>query len=215
MKPEVRPGNVCLDYCINCSPNCKIVWLTPLFSIYVSFVQISFWLTFMFCSPFPVLNSIMCLCLFIWVPFIVWHHVFWVTASERTTRPSRQNNRIIEHLFHADVYRRHNKSGDNSNKSDRRRQACVNWGKQWALRFTYLSTSMWSDSHAESVYFPVNLAATRTRKGQRGLTHSFPCSKRYGEDEGQVRDDETEGKRRRWWEKYSGDRVIPFGLWPK
>ena len=94
MKPEVRPGNVCLDYCINCSPNCKIVWLTPLFSIYVSFVQISFWLTFMFCSPFPVSNSIMCLCLFIWVPFIVWHHVFWVTASERTTRPSRQSKNV-------------------------------------------------------------------------------------------------------------------------
>lgn len=163
----------------------------------------------MFCSPFPVLNVKMCLSLFVWVPFLVWHHVFGVTASEITTRPTRQNKSVA--IYFMQMCRRHNKNGENPNESDRRRQACVNWGKQRELGFTYLSTSMWSDSHAESVYFPVNWAATRTRKGQRGLTHSFPCSKRDGEDEGQVRDDETEGKRRRWREKYSGDRAIPFG----
>lgn len=177
------------------------------FSNYLAFVH--FFDSRSCSAPFPVLNVKMCLSLFVWVPFLVWHHVFGVTASERTTRPTRQNKSVA--MYFMQMCRRHDKNGENPNESDRRRRACVNWGKQRELGFTYLSTSMWSDSHAESVYFPVNWAATRTRKGQRGLTHSFPCSKRDGEDEGQVRDDETEGKRRRWREKYSGDRAIPFG----
>lgn len=59
--------------------------------------------------------------------------------------------------------------------------------------------------------FPSNLRGKPTHERAKGLTHSFHLSKRQ-KDEGQARHEKSEGKQRRWLEKYSGDRG--FGLRP-